>query len=59
MHPGISLRRNGAGLFMMIVGTVQPFFMSQGIIQVHRTAPYNHKAVLYPVFHEKIRHIIR
>jgi hypothetical protein len=42
----------------MVIGAFEPRFVSERVIEVHRTAAGYRKAIRNTVFYEKIRHVV-
>ena len=58
MDPRISLRPHGAGLLVVVVDTVQPFLVAQGIVQVHGASPGHHERLADSCLHQSGCYII-
>ena len=58
-QPGIGFRRNGASLLVVVVGYLQPFVMTQRVVEVHGAAANNGKHIRNAFADQKVSHIIR
>ncbi len=54
----ISLRRYGAGLLVVVIDTVQPILMAQGVVRCIAPPPVTVNTWQMPAFHQAVRKVI-